>query len=108
MCPGSRPYLDIKALEVIEGHGGRRRIKVIEGIGSQWEELAKELKVEQEVIDEIKTTHRDNDDEVACRAMLSTWLEGNNGEVSWTVFVQALIDAGLPEIADSLKDVLML
>ena len=40
--------------------------------------------------------------------MLATWLEGNNGEVSQTAFTQALIDAGLPELADSLKGVLVL
>ena len=91
---------------MIEGRGGRR-IKVIDSIGSQWEELAKALDMEQEDIDTIKTTHGDNDEE-ACRAMLATWLEGNNGEVSWTVFIQALIDAGLPDLADSLKDVLQL
>ena len=82
-----------------------KRIKVIDGIGSQWEELAKALDMEQKDVDMIKTTHGDNDEE-ACRAMLATWLEGNNGEVSWTVLSQALIDAGLPDLADSLKDVL--
>ena len=55
----------------------------------------------------IKTTHSDNDEET-CREILATWLEGNNGEVSWTEFSQALIDAGLPELADNLKDVLVL
>ena len=40
--------------------------------------------------------------------MLATWLEGNNDEVSWTELSQALIDAGLPELADSLKDVRVL
>ena len=54
----------------------------------------------------IKTTHSD-DDEEACREMLATWLEGNNGEVSWTAFSQTLIDAGLPELADSLKDIVL-
>jgi hypothetical protein len=46
------------------------------------------------------TKHSDHDEE-ACREMLATWLEGNNGEVSWTALTQALIDAGLPEVADS-------
>ena len=96
----------IKALEVIQGHGGRK-IKVIDSVGSQWEELAKALEMEQKDIDMIKATHGDNDQE-ACHAMLATWLEGNNGEVSWIVFIQALIDAGLPDLADSLKDVLQL
>ena len=77
---GSLPSLDIKALEVIKGLGGRR-IKIIDSIGSQWEELAKLLKMVQEDIDMIKTTHRDNDQE-ACHVMLVTWLEGKNGEVS--------------------------
>ena len=31
-----------------------------------------------------------------------------NGKVSWTALTQVLIDAGLPELADNLKDVLML
>ena len=86
-----------------EGRKGRK-IRVIESIGSQWEEVAKALDIGQEDIGMIKTTHSDNDEE-ACREILATWLEGNNGEVSWTAFSQALIDAGLPELADSLKDV---
>ena len=95
---------DIEALKVLEGHGGRK-VRVVESIGSEWEEVAKALDMGQEDIDMIKSTHSDNDEE-ACREMLATWLEGNNGEVSWTAFTQALIDAGLPELADSLKDVL--
>ena len=96
--------LNIQALKVLEGHGGRK-VRVVESIGSEWEEVAKALDMGQEDIDMIKSTHSDNDEE-ACREMLATWLEGNNGEVSWTAFTQALIDAGLPELADSLKDVL--
>ena len=98
--------LNVQALEVIEGRGGRK-VRVIESIGTQWEEVAKALDMGQEDIDRIKTTHSDNDEE-ACREMLATWLEGNNGEVSWTAVSQALIDAGLPELADNLKDVLVL
>ena len=98
--------LDIQSLEVIEGRGGRK-VRVIESIGSEWEEVAKALDMGQEDIDMIKTTHSDNDEE-ACREMLATWLEGNNGEVSWTAFTQALIDAGLLELADNLKDAVVL
>ena len=98
--------LNMQALEVIESRVGRK-VRVIESIGSEWEEVAKALDMGQEDIDMIKTTHSDNDEE-ACREMLATWLEGNNGEVSWTAFTQALIDAGLPELADSLKDILVL
>ena len=100
--------MNIKAFEVAEGRGGRK-VRVIASIGSQWEEVAKALDMGQEDIDMIKTTHSDcGDDEGACRAMLATWLEGSNVQVSWTTFTQALIDAGLPELADNLKDVFVL
>ena len=96
--------LNIEALKVLEGRGGGK-VRVLDGIGSKWEEVAKALDMGQEDIDMIKTRHSD-DDEEACREMLATWLEGNNGEVSWTALTQALIDAGLPELADNVKDVL--
>ena len=67
--------------------------------------MAKVLDMGQEDIDMIKTRHSDHDEE-ACREMLATWLEGNNGEISWTALKQAMSDAGLPELADSLKDIL--
>jgi hypothetical protein len=87
---------------VLEGHGGRK-VRVVESIASEWEEVAKALDMGQEDIDMIKTRHSDHDEE-ACREMLATWLEGNNSEVSWTALTQALIDAGLPELAYNLKD----
>ena len=96
--------LNIEALEDLDGRGGRK-VRVLESIGSEWEEVAKALDMGQEDIDMIKTRHSDHDEE-ACHEMLATWLEGNNGEVSWIALTQALIDAGLPELADNLKDVL--
>ena len=96
--------LNIKALEELEGRGGRK-VEVLESIGSEWEEVAKALDMGQEDIDMIKTRHSDHDEE-ACREMLAIWLEGNNGEVSWTALIQALIDAGLPLLADNLKAIL--
>ena len=101
-----KTMLNIKALEELEGHGGRK-VRVVESIGSEWEEVAKALDMGQEDIDMIKTRHSDHDEE-ACYEMLATWLEGNNGEVSWTALTQALIDAGLPQLADDVKDVLNL
>ena len=77
-----------------------RKVRVVESIGSEWEEVAKALDMGQEDIDMIKSTHSDNDEE-ACHEMLATWLEGNSDEVSWTAFTQALIDARLSELADS-------
>ena len=105
---GISTTLNIKALEELEGRGGRRvKVLKLESIGSEWEEVAKALDMGQEDIDMIKTRHSDHDEE-ACREMLATWLEGNNGEVSWTALTQALIDAGLPQLADDVKDIFRL
>ena len=41
---------------MLEGCGGRK-VRVIESIGSEWEEVAKALEVGQPDIDMIKTRH---------------------------------------------------
>ena len=53
---GSSTTLDIKAIEELEGRGGRK-VRVIESIGSEWEEVAKAPDMGQEDIDMIKTRH---------------------------------------------------
>ena len=103
----SPPTLDMKALELLEGHG-RRKVKVIEDIGSHWEDLAVELEVQEEIIDQIKSEHPSHSHHEACRAVLATWLEGNGSEVSWFTLTQGLITAGLLELADNLKETLRL
>ena len=90
----------------MEGRG-QRKVKVIESIESQWEEVAVALGVEEDMIDTIKSTHSQNHLE-ACRAMLATWLESNADKVSWPTFIQGLIDAGLPDLADNLDEILKL
>ena len=95
----------MKALELIKGRGGRK-VKVVEGIGSHWEDLAIELEVQQEVVDQIK--HTSHNHHQACSAVLASWLEGNGSEVSWSTLTQCLITAGLPELADNLKETLRL
>ena len=103
----SLPPLDMKALELLEGRGGRK-VKVIEGIGSHWEELAVELEIQEEIIEQIKSEHPSHSHPEACRAVLASWLEGNGGEVSWSTLTQGLITAGLPELADDLRETLKL
>ena len=97
----------MQALELIEGCGGRK-VKVIEDIGSHWEDLAVELEVQEEIIDQIKSEHPSQSYREACRAVLATWLESNGSEVSWSALTQGLINAGLPDLADNLKDTIKL
>ena len=70
---GSLSMVNIKDLELLEGYG-RRRVKVIESIGSQWKEVAIALGVGEDTIDTIKSLHNHLE---ACRAMLAIWLECN-------------------------------
>ena len=104
---GNDPILNMESLKLIEGHGGRK-VKVIEGIGRHWEDLARALEIEQEITDSIKSTHPSHSHHEACGAVLASWLQGYGGEVSWTTLVQGMITAGLPELADSLKEILKL
>ena len=105
---GNDPILNMESIKLIEGHGGRK-VKVIEGIGPHWEDVARALKIEQEVIDSIKSTHPSHSHHEACSAaVLASWLQGDGAEVSWTSLVQGIITAGLPELADSLKEILKL
>ena len=96
----------LEALELLEGHGGRK-VKVIDSLASQWDELAKALGFEEEAIQRIKNTYLQSHD--ACREMLHKWLEGNEGLISpvvWITLIQCLINSGLVGIADNLKEVL--
>ena len=98
----------MESLKLIEGRGGRK-IKVIEGIGPHWEDLARALEIEQKVIDSIKSLHPSHSyHEVCGAAVLASWLQGYGGKVSWTSLVQEIITAGLLELADSLKEILKL
>ena len=44
---GTKTMLNIKTLEELEGRGGRK-VRVVESIGSEWEEVAKALDMGQE------------------------------------------------------------
>lgn len=98
--------LSLQALELLEGHGGRK-VKVIDSVASQWTELAQTLGFRQDTIENIADTYMQCHE--ACREMFVKWLENNEGlkgPVSWSTLIQCLIDAGLVEIADSLMEVL--
>ena len=45
--------------------------------------------------------------EEACRQMLVKWLDGDNdliGPVTWATLIQCMIDAGLVDMAERLKE----
>ena len=89
---------------MFESRGGRK-IKVIDDVASQWDELAKALGFGDEDIDRIKCTFPNSYE--ACREMLAKWLEGDEsliGPVIWTTLIQSLINAGLVDVADNIRE----
>ena len=96
--------IDLNLLELFEIHGGRK-IKVIESIADQWRELAKALGFETHAIDHMANTYP-SDYGASCE-MFSRWLGAEENlalPASWTTLIQCLIDAGLVELAEIIKE----
>ena len=95
-------------LQLLEGHGGRK-IRIIEGVAYKWKELAVALDFDEERIDRIDS-EASRVHEEACRQMFEEWL-GEDDElkepVTWATLVQCLIDAGMIETADRLKEIII-
>ena len=95
-------------LQLLEGHGGRK-IRIIVGVAYKWKELAVALDFDEQRIDRIDSESSRVDEE-ACRQMFEEWL-GEDDElkepVTWATLVQCLIDAGMIETADRLKEIII-
>ena len=74
-------------------------------IGSNWDQLALHLGVEQCVIDAVKEDHRHC--EQACRDVLNRWLSSEHGtggqRRTWRSILTALRECGDQELAGRLK-----
>ena len=98
--------LSLEVLETFESHDGRM-IKIIDDVASQWEELAKALGFGEEDVDRIKYAFPERYE--ACREMLGKWMEGNENLISpvtWTTLIQSMINAGLVDVADNIREVI--
>ena len=93
-------------LHELEGHGGRR-IRLIEEVGYEWKALAVELDFDESRIDSIDTAAYSKHED-ACHQMFVEWLDGDSDlkqPVTWSTLIQCLIDAGLVDVADRLKEI---
>ena len=99
-------YPSLEALHLLESHGGRK-VRIIDSVASQWVELAKAMGFGEEDIDRIRNTFCLNHE--ACQEMFIKWLEGDEhliSPVTWGTLIQCLIDSGLVDVADNLKEIL--
>lgn len=87
------------------GRSGRK-VKVIEGVGDGWKELARSLDFSEARIDSIDTGASHEQPEEACQEMFAQWLDGDDlrGPVTWDTLVQSMIEAGLVDMAEQLKE----
>ena len=82
-------------------------MRVIEGVAYKWKELAMSLDFDGPRIESIDMGAPCKPEE-ACRQMLVKWLDGDDnlrGPVTWDTIVQSMIDAGLVDMADKLKEI---
>ena len=103
---GNKPKLP--ELQLLKGRGGRK-VKVIEGVGDKWKDLARSLNFSEPRIDSIDAGAPCEQSEEACQRMLSEWLDGDGdlkGPVTWDTLIQSTIDAGLMDVADTLKELI--
>jgi hypothetical protein len=76
---------------------------VIERVGSNWEFVADQLNIESHLIDTIKMESHFQVNS-ACRKMFIKWLDGIGLQpITWRTLIDALDDAGLPEVAHELN-----
>ena len=103
---GDKPKLS--ELQQLEGRGGRR-VKVIEVVACKWKHLAASLDFDGPRIEDIDMEGHYNP-EAACRQMFVKWLYGDHDlkePVTWATLIQCLIDAGLIDMADRLKEIIV-
>ena len=90
------------------GHSGRK-VKVIEGVGDRWKDLARSLDFSEARIDSIDRGAPHEQPEEACREMLTEWLDGDDdlrSPVTWDTLVQSMIEAGLVDMAEQLEELI--
>lgn len=97
----------LSELQLLEGRDGGK-VRVIEGVAHKWKNMATSLSFDGPRIESIdmgalKMT------EDACRKMFVKWLDGDHDlkePVTWATLIRCLIDAGLIDMADKLKEIL--
>lgn len=100
-----RPTL--KQLLILNGHNGQR-VRVIDSVAAEWEELAIVLGFEPAEINYVKRDYNQNA-RGACREILTKWLNGecnHDSPITWGTLIQCLIDAGHVGVAEDLQETL--
>ena len=96
----------LSELRLLSGHRGRK-VKVIEGVGDKWKDLARSLDFSETRINSIDTGAPHEQPEEACQEVFIEWLDGDDdlrSPVTWDTLTQSMIEAGLVDMAEQLKE----
>ena len=97
----------MKDLQLLKCRSGRR-LRVLDTVAADWRYLATSLGFEGPVIECVEIESLLQPEE-ACHQVFTKWLDGGDGlckPVTWDTLIQCLIDAGLVDIAEKLKEIL--
>lgn len=98
----SKPFLH--ELDLIEV--GEKKIRVIDRVAADWEEVATRLHFEGHEIKRIKKDQHHQCKE-ACHATFGEWLDGNGREPkNFETLLKVLEEAGFSEFANKLRQLL--
>ena len=103
-CTGDKPTL--KLLQALKH--GEKRVKVIESVAAEWEQLAIALEFDSPVIDYLRRDFN-HDAKGAVTQVLTKWLNGESDSgrpITWDTLIQCLNDAGQVGIAEDLDNLL--
>ena len=105
MVTDVRPKLD--ELQFLEGRDGHK-IRVIQRVAPDWRFLAAVLGFDEARIKIIEKDYGRISIEEACQEMFIRWLNGEHDLKSstWGTLIQCLTQAGLDDVARSLKKIL--
>ena len=100
----------LQELQVLSSESGdMKKLRVIDTVAAQWEELAIALGFEAAVINYIRRDHVHNA-KGACCQVLTKWLaeeaeENLRGPVTWATLIECLADAGFASLAEDLTKI---
>ena len=104
---GSKPKL--QELQLLSSENtDTKKVRVIDTVAAEWEELAIALGFEPAVINYIRRDHV-HDAKGACCKVLTKWLaeeeENLRSPVTWTTLIECLKDAGFATLAEDLTKI---
>ena len=88
---------------------GEKKLRIIDAVASEWEELAIALGFDGNVINYVKKDYI-HDSKGACSKILRLWLENEDehlkGPISWSILLQCLDDIEYSSLSNEIRSII--